>query len=95
VSASESAVLSKAVSTSKKVHCDLDDWDFDPRYTRGACPICGWRPEAEAKAEATWMTQVRELPWDLIFLVGLFVILLVAGVLVARAAGIRLTPQGY
>src|SRR5205823_2868118 len=26
-------------------HCPTDDWDFAPRYTDGACPICGWRPE--------------------------------------------------
>jgi hypothetical protein len=27
-----------------KAHCPIDDWDFDPRYTDGVCPICGWRP---------------------------------------------------
>ena len=26
-------------------HCPIDDWDFAPQYTDGACPICGWRPE--------------------------------------------------
>jgi hypothetical protein len=25
-------------------HCPNDDWDFDPRYTDGVCPLDGWRP---------------------------------------------------
>lgn len=25
-------------------HCPVDDWDFDARYTDGACPLCGWQP---------------------------------------------------
>jgi hypothetical protein len=24
--------------------CPLDDWVFEPRYTDGLCPLCGWRP---------------------------------------------------
>ena len=28
----------------RRAHCPVDDWGFDPRYTDGVCPLCGWRP---------------------------------------------------
>jgi hypothetical protein len=67
--------------------CELDRWSFDPRYTDGRCPICGWQPEGAPKAPA-WLTLGRRVEWELVGLVALLVVLVVLGVVVARAAGI-------
>ncbi|HEV3232709.1 MAG TPA: hypothetical protein VG245_10700 [Candidatus Dormibacteraeota bacterium] len=77
-----------------KAHCQLDNWDFDPRYTDGACPICGWRPAgARTTARPSWLAWADRVEWDLVGLVALFVVLLVMGVLVGQAAGLSLFPK--
>lgn len=77
-------------SSVAKLHCDLDDWWFDARYTDGACPICGWRPEGLTYAAPLWMRLYRRADWELAGLVVMVVLLVVLGILVERAAG--LTP---
>ena len=68
-------------------YCELDDWRFDPRYTQGRCPICGWAPEG-ARDAPLWMRLARRVDWDLLGLF-LFADLLVAvGLIVAVAAGV-------
>jgi hypothetical protein len=77
-----------------RLHCEVDDWDFDPRYTAGECPICGWRPNAgPAKALPAWRKRLDQVPWDLIGLGMLFVVLVTLGVFVAMAAKINLLPS--
>ena len=76
----------------RTVHCELDNWDFDPRYTAGACPICGWKPDsALLPAAPIWMQQLRDTEWDVVALMVLAFLLLVMGVYVGRAAGIHLS----
>ena len=70
-------------------YCELDRWSFDPRYTDGRCPICGWQPEGAPSAPA-WLTIARRVEWELLGLLVLLVVLVVLGVVVARAAGIAL-----
>jgi len=36
------------------VVCPIDDLEFRPYYTDGACPICGWRPD-EAVGRPWWL----------------------------------------
>ena len=75
-------------------HCQLDDWDFDPRFTGGVCPICGWHPEgAAASPRPAYLAWTEGVQWDLVGLVLLFVVLVIMGVLVGRAAGINLAPR--
>src|SRR5438477_359396 len=38
------ARLRLASTRPARVMCDADGWSFDPRYTQGRCPICGWTP---------------------------------------------------
>jgi hypothetical protein len=77
-----------------KAYCRLDDWEFDPRYTGGACPICGWRPEeAEGAAQDGTPSVLRRVPVDLIALAAVLVILLALGVVVGIAARIDLLPH--
>jgi hypothetical protein len=75
--------------TTSRAFCELDQWSFDPRYTDGRCPICGWAPEGAPSAPA-WMRFARKLEWELVGLVLLAVVLVILGVLVARAAGYQL-----
>src|SRR5689334_18483745 len=70
-----------------RVHCDLDDWTFDPRYTQGRCPICGWVPE-DAPAAPRWLALVNRLDWDLLGLFLLADVLVLLGLVVAHAAGL-------
>lgn len=72
-------------------HCELDDWDFDPRYTEGVCPICGWQPEAAAPAPR-WLLLSRRVPWDLVLLLAVLFVAVFLGMIVAEAAG--LVPAG-
>ena len=67
--------------------CELDQWAFDPRYTQGRCPICGWAPE-RARAYPAWMALARKVDWDLLGLFLLADLLILLGVVVARAAGL-------
>jgi hypothetical protein len=72
-----------------RAYCELDKWSFDPRYTDGRCPICGWVPPGAPSAPA-WLVVARKLEWELTGLVLLLVVLVILGVAVARAAGYRL-----
>ena len=77
----------------QRIHCGVDDWDFDPRYTDGACPICGWKPEqGEVTPLPAWRQQLARVPWDYVGLAVLFVALLGLGIFVAIAAKINLVP---
>ncbi|MHB8572773.1 MAG: hypothetical protein ACYDAY_07435 [Candidatus Dormibacteria bacterium] len=71
-------------------YCELDRWTFDPRYTGGRCPICGWEPPEVSEAEArqpAWVRTARELPWDLVGLGGLALSLLLLAILAGHLAG--------
>jgi hypothetical protein len=72
-----------------RAYCELDRWSFDPRYTDGKCPICGWAPPGAPSAPA-WLAAARRFEWELTGLVLLLIVLVVLGVLVARSAGYRL-----
>ena len=66
-------------------HCPYDDWDFPPRYTDGACPICGWRPEGidvepPLTARIDWF-------WPSIGLLGAVSIVMCVLVIVAYVRG--------
>jgi hypothetical protein len=91
---SEVTRRAKAVSRARprapvRAYCELDQWSFDPRYTDGRCPICGWEPPGAPDAPA-WLAAARKFEWELTGLVVLLVVLVILGVLVARAAGYRL-----
>ena len=89
---SDVARRAKAVPRSRanaRAYCELDKWSFDPRYTEGRCPICGWTPPGAPSAPA-WLAVARKFEWELTGLVLLLVVLVILGVLVARAAGYRL-----
>jgi hypothetical protein len=85
-----SAVAARTRKTT--LHCPNDDWDFDPRYTDGVCPICGWGP-GKAPAPA-WLARVQALPWDYILLTVFAILLIAVGVWVGLAGNINLLPQG-
>jgi hypothetical protein len=70
-----------------RVHCEVDDWTFDPRYTQGRCPICGWVPEG-APVAPRWLALVNRLDWDMLGLFLLADVLVLLGLIVAHAAGI-------
>jgi hypothetical protein len=74
------------------LHCPNDNWDFDPRYTEGVCPICGWGPGR--RPQPAWVVRVETLPWDYIALGVFALLLLVVGVLVGTSANINILPQG-
>ena len=89
---SEVARRAKAVPRARahmRAYCELDKWSFDPRYTDGRCPICGWTPPG-APAAPAWLAVARKFEWELTGLVLLLAVLVILGVLVARAAGYRL-----
>jgi hypothetical protein len=71
----------------ERVHCETDDWTFDPRYTQGRCPICGWTPKGVASAPR-WLALVNRLDWDILGLLLLADVLVLFGLIVAHASGI-------
>ena len=75
-----------------RAHCDVDNWTFDPRYTQGRCPICGWAPEGAASAPR-WLALANRLDWDMLGLFVLVDVLVLLGFIVANAAG--LLPAGH
>lgn len=83
----------KASPKVSKIHCDLDDWDFDPRYTGGACPICGWTPPGAIRGKTALMSRLERIPLDYIALGLLGFVLVVLGVMVLIAAGVSLAPK--
>ena len=82
-----------AIWRQNRYRCELDDWEFDARYTEGVCPICGWQPEGAPRAPR-WLALSRRVDWELTGLFALFVILVFWAVIVARAAGLRLPHLG-
>ena len=36
--------LRSASTPVERATCPIDNWEFAPQYTDGACPLCGWRP---------------------------------------------------
>ena len=69
------------------VYCDSDKWSFDPRYTQGKCPICGWAPEG-APTAPTWLRLANRMDWEMFGLFMFFDLLVVLGLVVANAAGL-------
>lgn len=67
--------------------CELDQWNFDPRYTQGRCPICGWAPDG-ARDAPSWLRLARRVDWDLLGLFLLADLLLAGGLIVATSAGL-------
>ena len=65
--------------------CELDDWEFDARYTDGVCPICGWKPEG-APSAPRWLRLTRMVDWEMVGLLALFAFLVFWGVIVIKAA---------
>lgn len=78
---------SAAVVRDRRVRCEADDWSFDPRYTQGRCPICGWAPDGAPNAPR-WLGLVNRLDWDMIGLWALVDLLVILGLIVARASGL-------
>ena len=75
-------------ASTAKLHCELDDWWFDARYTDGACPICGWQPEGVTYAAPLWLQIARRTDWELVGLLFTVALLIVLGVFVERTAGL-------
>lgn len=76
-----------------KAYCELDDWTFDPRYTDGRCPICGWIAPNAPNAPV-WLTLARRFEWELGGLVVLMAVLVLLAVAVMHAAGYRMPLIG-
>jgi hypothetical protein len=76
-----------------RYRCEADDWEFDARYTEGACPICGWQPEGAPHAPR-WLTLSRKVDWEMVGLFALFVVLVFCAVIISQAAGFRLPHPG-
>ena len=72
-------------------YCEVDRFEFDPRYTLGKCPICGWAPDG-APAYPSWMRLARRIDWELFGLFLLADLLLILGLVVAGAAGLLHQP---
>ena len=72
-----------------RAFCELDGWSFDPRYTEGRCPICGWVAPGAPEAPL-WLMLARRFEWELAGLVVLVVVLAVIAVAVTHAAGYQL-----
>ena len=67
--------------------CEGDGWRFDPRYTQGRCPICGWAPPG-APSMPRWMQLANRVDWELFGLFALADVLVLVGLVVAHAAGL-------
>ena len=68
-------------------YCEADQWRFDPRYTQGRCPICGWKPDSAANAPR-WLAIANRLDWEMLGLFLLADVLVLLGLIVATAAGL-------
>lgn len=66
---------------SATAHCEFDDWEFTPRYTDGACPLCGWHP-SDITSEVP-LTQ--RVDWFFVMLAAVVVVSIVMGILVVHA----------
>jgi hypothetical protein len=78
-----SALTHRVFGTGEGVvaHCEFDDWDFAPRFTDGACPLCGWRPEGIVEEPSL----VERMDWFMVMLVVVVIASLVMGILVLHA----------
>ena len=70
-----------------RAYCEADRWSFDPRYTQGRCPICGWQPEGVAAAPA-WLALANRLDWEMLGLLLFADVLVLLGLVVANATGL-------
>ena len=86
--------LHRGEAAAARMHCPIDNWDYDARYTEGTCPICGWRPEAVGFAAPLWMRTFQKVDWELAGLFMTVVLLVVLGILVERAAGLTAGDLG-
>jgi hypothetical protein len=77
-----------------RAYCELDRWSFDPRYTNGGCPICGWSP-AGAPAAPAWLAVARRVDWQLFGLFALAIVLILVGLVVAQASGFNLPTTHF
>ena len=88
-----STVAWNAARLRKRQHagafCELDSWSFDPRYTGGRCPICGWVAPGAPDAPL-WLTLARRFEWELAALVALMAVLALVAVGVMHTAGYRM-----
>ena len=75
----------------RRAYCQADSWEFDPRYTQGRCPICGWAPEG-APSAPRWLRLANRIDWEMFGLFILFDLLVGAGLVVAHAAGMLPVP---
>ena len=57
------------------VRCPVDELDFRPYFTDGACPLCGWRPD-DVQVGSPW---THRLDWA----VAAFAILVAMSVVMA------------
>ena len=80
--------LGVATRGPRSLHCDLDDWDFNPQLTEGACPICGWAPAGALVPPPAWIQALGRVQWDFVMLILLAAVLVTFGVLVAQSAHI-------
>ena len=83
--------LRRSGRAATSAYCELDRFEFDPRYTLGRCPICGWAPDG-APVYPVWMRLVRRIDWELFGLFLLVDVLVILGLVVARAGGLLHQP---
>ncbi len=76
-------LLDRLIGTGEgpSVRCPADDWEFRPRFTDGACPLCGWRPPGVVDETPL----IARIDWFLVALVVLVAVSAVMAVLVGRA----------
>ncbi len=72
-------------------YCEADNWRFDPRYTQGKCPICGWAPGG-APTAPRWLKLANRMDWEMFGLFMFFDLLVLLGLIVANAAGLLPHP---
>jgi hypothetical protein len=67
---------------SDTVRCPVDDLDFRPYYTDGACPICGWVP-TNLTIATPW---THRADWALVAFIALVIVSITMVVIVLSAA---------
>lgn len=63
-------------------HCEFDDWEFSPRYTDGACPLCGWSPAGVTLEPSL----IERIDWFMVMVVVVVLTSIVMGILVVHAS---------
>lgn len=56
--------------------CPTDGWAFRPRYTDGACPLCGWQPPGVI-VRLPLSQRIHALGWSTIALAVVSLVMLV------------------